>query len=59
MTPRPRPNGRVSTIVGDYDDKAGTYPLIATVTDNLSIKEYWAEARFTGLQIEGLTLVAH
>ena len=36
-----------STIVGDYDDKTGTYSLIATVTDNLSIKEYWAEARFT------------
>ena len=35
-----------STIVGDYDDKKGQFTLVATVTDNLSIKAYWAEARF-------------
>ncbi len=45
-----------NTIVGDYNDKTATYSLIATVTDNLSIKEYWAEMRFTGLQIGDLTI---
>ena len=33
-------------IVGAYDDKTGRYSITGTVTDNLSIKEYWAEARF-------------
>ena len=37
---------QTSTIVGAYDTKTGSYSLIATVTDNLSIKEYWAETRF-------------
>ena len=37
-----------NTIVGAYDTKTGRYSLIATVTDNLSIKEYWAEMRFAG-----------
>ena len=35
-----------NTIVGAYDTKTGSYSLIATVTDNLSIKEYWAEMRY-------------
>ena len=36
-----------STLVGDYDDeKEGQFSMVATVTDNLSIKAYWAEARF-------------
>ena len=38
-----------NTIVGAYDTKTGRYSLIATVTDNLSIKEYWAEMRFGAL----------
>ena len=33
-------------IVGTYDDKTGRYPVTVTVTDNLSIKRWWAEARF-------------
>ena len=37
-----------NTIVGAYDTKTGRYSLIATVTDNLSIKEYWAEMRYAG-----------
>ena len=36
----------VSTIVGEYNGKTGEYSMVATVTDNLSIKEYWAEMRF-------------
>ena len=39
----------VSTIVGDYNEKTGEYSLVATVTDNLSIKEYWPEMRYTGV----------
>ena len=35
-----------STIVGDYDEMKGQFSMVATVTDNLSIKAYWAEARF-------------
>ena len=35
-----------STIVGDYDEKKGQFSMVATVTDNLSIKAYWSEARF-------------
>ena len=37
-----------STIVGsgDYDEKKGQFTMVATVTDNLSIKAYWSEARF-------------
>ena len=42
-----------TTIVGSYDGKTSTYSLLATLTDNLSIKEYWAEARFAGLQLGG------
>ena len=34
-----------NTIAGAYDK--GAFTLIATVTDNLSIKEYWPEMRFT------------
>ena len=34
----------VGVIVGGYDK--GAYSLTVTLTDNLSIKEYWAEARF-------------
>lgn len=46
---------QVSTIVGAYDK--GTYTLIATVTDNLSIKEYWSEARYAaGVGLGGLTI---
>ncbi|MDE2823272.1 MAG: hypothetical protein OXK79_07180, partial [Chloroflexota bacterium] len=37
-----------NTIVGMYDEETGLYSLIATVTDNLSIKAYWAEMRFAG-----------
>ena len=45
---------KASTIPPDnYDEKTSTYSLIATLTDNLSIKEYWAEARFDGLQLGG------
>ena len=33
-----------STIVGDYEK--GQFSMVATVTDNLSIKAYWSEARF-------------
>ena len=36
------------TIIGTYDKKKGLYPVTATVTDNLSIKAYWAEMRFAG-----------
>ena len=46
----------VTTIVGEYNDKTSEYSMVATVTDNLSIKEYWAEMRFAGLQITGVTL---
>ena len=35
-----------NTIVGAYDTKTGRYSLIATVTDNLSVKEYWAELNY-------------
>ena len=35
-----------STIVGDYDKKKGQFTMVATVTDGLSIKAYWPEARF-------------
>ena len=36
--------------------KTSTYSLLATVTDNFSIKEYWAEARFSGSPIGGLAI---
>ena len=36
-----------STIVGEYNGETGKYSMVATVTDNLSIKEYWAEMRFS------------
>ena len=32
--------------MGDYDEKKGQFSMVATVTDNLSIKAYWSEARF-------------
>ena len=35
---------KVGVIVGGYDK--GAFSLTVTLTDNLSIKEYWAEARF-------------
>ena len=34
----------VGTIVGAYDK--GSYSLTTTVTDNISVKEYWAQMRF-------------
>ena len=34
-----------STIVGDYDEKKGQLSMVATVTDNLSIKAYWVNSR--------------
>ena len=41
------PSPAASTIVGsDYDGKNGQFTMVATVTDNLSIKAYWSEARF-------------
>ena len=40
---------KVSAVVGAYDENTGEYALLATVTDNLSIKEYWPEMRFDGL----------
>ena len=42
-----------NTIIRPYDK--GAFRLIATVTDNLSIKEYWPETRFTDA-LGGLTI---
>ena len=47
---------QTNTIVGEYDEKTGRYSLVATVTDNLSIKDYWAEMRFDGLLPGDLTI---
>ena len=43
-------------IVGSFDGKTGRYSLTATVTDDLSIKEYWAETTFADITGSGLTV---
>ena len=40
-----------STIVGNYNEKTGEYSMVATVTDDLSIKEYWSESRFGDITV--------
>ena len=49
----------VGVIIGGY--ASGSYSLTVTLTDNLSIRNYWAEARFAGLtethSIGGLTIL--
>ena len=39
----------VGVIIGGY--AKGSYSLTVTLTDNLSIRNYWAEARFGGLTV--------
>ena len=46
----------VGVIVGGY--AKGAYSLTVTLTDNLSIKEYWAEARFAATGTEDIGGVA-